>query len=151
MTQSTPIGPVSDDLTYRPISLYIALIGAGALAAGLCVWSLWRQFDWIVVVFLLGCLYATWVFSVQWRSHVTLDDQGLSLHSPIQRLRIEFRQIDAVHESGRITRRLVITYHPLRENGLVDLETLRATALPAVERQDELLAKLQARRTHSSA
>ncbi|MEJ5248972.1 MAG: hypothetical protein WHS90_14445 [Caldilinea sp.] len=138
-------------LTYRATSLYIALVGASALAVALCAWSLWRQFDWVVLVFLVGCLYAAWTFGVQWRSHVTLDDQGLSLHSPIQRLRIEFRQIDAVHESGRIARRLVVTYHPLQENGLLDLETLHATALPAVERQGELLATLQAQKSHPSS
>ena len=135
--------------TYRASSLYLALITASALAAGLCAWSLWRQFDWIVLLFLLGCLYATLTFSVQWRSHVALDAHGLSLHSPLRRHRIEFRQLDAVHEAGRVTRRLVVTYHPLQENGLVDLETLRAVALPAVERQDELLATLQTEGPHS--
>lgn len=133
---------------YRASSLYSVLIAAAAVAAGLCAWSLWNQFDWIVLLFLLGCLFATLTFAVQWRSSVTLDDRGLLLHSPLQRRRIEFRQIDAVHEAGRITRRLVITYHPLQANGLVDPETLRAMALPAVEQQNELLAALQAEGLH---
>lgn len=138
-----------DAKSYRASSLYLVLITAGTVAVGLCAWSLWRQFDWIVLLFLLGCLYATLTFSVQWRSHVTLDAYGLWLHSPLQRCRIEFRQLDAVHEAGRVTRRLVVTYHPLQENGLIDLETLRAVALPAVERQDELLATLQTEALYS--
>jgi len=131
---------------YRAASIYLFLLGASILAVLVCVWSLWVQFDWITLIFLFGCLYAAWTFGVQWRSRVALDLQGLSLHAPFQSQRVEYRQLDAAGEAGRLVRRIVVTYHPLRDNGLLDLDELRSVTLPAVDQQIELLALLEAKR-----
>ncbi len=136
----------SEPAHYRSTSVYIVMVGASALAALLCAWSLWVQFDWITLVFLVGCLYAAWSFGAQWRSSVTVDAQGFIVSAPFQSQRIEYRQIDDAGEAGRLVRRIVVTYHPLLGNGLLDLDDLHSVTLPAVDRQVELLALLESRR-----
>lgn len=131
---------------YRSTSVYIVMVGASTLAALLCAWSLWVQFDWITLVFLAGCLYAVWSFGVQWRSTVTLDAQGFIVRAPFRSWRVEYRQMDNAGEAGRLMRRIVVTYHPLLANGLLDLDELRSVTLPAVDRQVELLAWFESKR-----
>lgn len=55
---------------------------------------------------------------------------------------VELRQIAEVHSEGRLIPALLVLYHPRRDDGLFDHEQLRSLALPAVERQDALLAAL---------
>lgn len=131
--------------TYHPTPRYALLTSAGFLAALLCAWSLWQQFDWITLIFLIGCLFAAFSFGEQWRSVVVLDEHGLTLRSPIRVRSVAYRQLDGAVEAGRVVRGIVVTYHPLRENGLLDLEDLRSVTLPAVDQQMELLADLEAR------
>jgi hypothetical protein len=136
----------SEAVHYRSTSIYPLMVGASALAALFCAWSLWVQFDWITLIFLFGCLYAAWSFGLQWRSTVALDAQGLSVRAPFQSQRVEYRQLDDAGEAGRLVRRIVVTYHPLRDNGLLDLDELRSVTLPAVDQQVELLALLESKR-----
>lgn len=138
-------------LYYRSTSIYLVVVGASALAVLLCAWSLWMQFDWITLIFLPGCLYATWSFSVQWRTTVTLDAQGFTVRAPFQTQRVEYRQMDDAGEAGRLMRRIVVTYHPLRNNGLLDLEELHSVTLPTVDRQADLLALLESKRPQHRA
>lgn len=135
--------------SYRSTSLYTLLVSASVLASLLCAWSLWRQFDWITLLFLLGCLYAAFSYGVQWRSTVALDAHGFWLRTPLQTYRVEFRQLDGASEAGRIARRIVVTYHPLHDNGLLDLDDLRSVTFPAVDRQVELLTLLESKRLRS--
>jgi hypothetical protein len=135
--------------TYPATSRYALLTGAGGLAALLCAWSLTRQFDWITLIFLCGCLFAAFSFAVQWRSMVELDPKGFWLRSPLRTQRVEFRQLDGAVEAGRMARGIVVTYHPLHANGLLDLDDLHSVTLPAVEQHAELLALLVAKSSHS--
>lgn len=137
-------------LIYRPTGQYALLTAFGAAAALFCAWALWRQFDWITLIFMVGCLYAAAIFANQWAARVELDRHGLQLRTPLRRQRVEFRQIDSAAEAGRIARGIVVTYHPLTPDGLLDLDTLHSVALPAVEDQETLLAALQARRLRIS-
>ena len=136
--------------TYRPVERYAFLGGAGLLAALFCAWALWRQFDWITLLFCFGCLFAAASFGSQLLARVELDAAGLRLVSPFARRRVEFRQLDSATEAGRLLRVIVVTYHPLAPNGLLDLEDLHSVTLPAVNQQYELLAMLQARAPHPS-
>ncbi len=131
--------------TYRPTGQYGLLTAFGAAAAIFCAWALWRQFDWITLIFLFGCLFAALSFANQWASRVEIDAQGFWLHAPLRRRRVEFRQIDNAVEAGRIARGIVVTYHPLAPNGLLDLDELHSVALPAVAQQENLLEALRAR------
>lgn len=140
----TEVQPVN--VHYRSASIYLLMVGASALAVLLCAWSLWVQFDWITLIFLFGCLFAAWSFGVQWRSTVELDAQGFIVRAPFQTQRVEYRQLDDAGEAGRLVRRIVVTYHPLREHGLLDLDELRSVTLPAVEKQVELLTLLESKR-----
>lgn len=144
---------VSDEVTnvqpamllYHPTPRYALLTGAGAFAALLCAWSLWQQFDWFTLFFLGGSLFAALAFAAQWRTVIEVDAHGLWLRVPLRTQRVEYRQLDGAVEAGRIVRGIVVTYHPLRENGLLDLEDLRSVTLPAVERQYELLTLLESK------
>lgn len=136
--------------TYRPTGQYGLLTAFGVAAAIFCAWALWRQFDWITLIFMVGCLYAALVFGDQWAARVEIDGQGLRLHTPLHRRRVEFRQIDSATEAGRIARCIVVTYHPLASNGLLDLDTLHNVALPAVGDQEALLETLRGKRPRIS-
>lgn len=135
---------------YRATSMYALPAGAALLAAGLCAWALWQQFDWITLIFLLACLYAAFTYAIQWRSSVTLDAQGFWLRTPLQAQRVEFRQLDDAAIAGRVTHRIVVIYFPLRENGLLELDELRSVTLPAVDHQAELLSLLESKRPLSA-
>ena len=131
--------------TYHPTGQYGLLTAFGAGAAIFCAWALWRQFDGITLIFLFGCLFAAFSFATQWASRVEVDDRGFWLRAPLRSRRVEFRQLDSAVEAGRIVRGIVVTYHPLATNGLLDLDTLHSVALPAVAHQETLLEALRAR------
>jgi hypothetical protein len=135
---------------FHPTSRYVLLAGAGAAAALLCAWSLWQQFDWITLLFLGGCLFAALAFAAQSRTVVELDAQDLVVRAPLHTRRVDYRQLDGASEAGRIVRGIVVTYHPLRADGLLDLDDLHSVTLPAVERQYELLDQLEAKRPHTT-
>lgn len=135
-------------ITYRAVDRYALLGGAGLLAALFCAWALWRQFDWITLIFLFGCLFAAGAFGIQLRSRVEVDGEGLRLVAPFARRHVQFRQLDGATEAGRLLRVIVVTYHPLQENGLLDLDDLRSVTLPAVNQQYDLLELLEQRAPH---
>jgi hypothetical protein len=72
------------------------------------------------------------------------------LRTPLQTQRVEFRQLDDATVAGRVAHRIVVTYFPLRDNGLLDLDELRSLTLPAVDHQAELLALLESKRPLSA-
>lgn len=134
--------------TYRPTGQYGLLAAFGVGAAIFCAWALWRQFDWITLFFLFGCLFAALSFATRWASRVELDPQGFWLRAPLHNRRVEFRQLDGAVEAGRIVRSIVVTYHPLTTSGLLDLDELHSVDLPAVAHQETLLEALRARCPH---
>lgn len=128
---------------YRPVERYAFLGGAGLLAAIFCGWALWRQFDWITLLFFFGCLFAAGSFGVQLLARVEVDATGFRLETPLGSHAVDFRQIDSADEAGRLLRVIVVTYHPLLENGLLNLDDLHSVTLPAVTQQYVLLELLQ--------
>ena len=82
-------------------------------------------------------------------SRVEVDDRGLTLLQPLASpQQVQYRQLAEVSEEGRLQRVILLLYHPLRPDGLLDLDDLRSLALPALEEQSDLLEILQARTPH---
>ncbi|MBW7881105.1 MAG: hypothetical protein H3C34_00460 [Caldilineaceae bacterium] len=144
--QQHQLQPGTPDVAeYRPQPRYLLLAGAGLLAAALCGWSLWQNFDLFLLFFLAGSLLATFWFGAQLFSRIQTDDRSITLRRLGGQRRIEYRQLSDAGEAGRLIRGLVLLYHPLRDDGLVELDELRSLMLPAVENQEVLLQRLEER------
>ena len=145
MTTSPTAGPT----TYRPHARYVLITGIAASSVVALLWLLLRRLELASVLFLLfaaGLLF----FAVRSLfSRVEVDEHGLTLVRPLsQPLQVQFRQLAEVSEEGRLQRVILLLYHPLRPDGLVDLDDLHSLALPALEEQSDLLEILQARTPH---
>jgi hypothetical protein len=134
----------ADPQIYPSHRIYRLLTLVGVAVTILFIWTLTQDFDWIAFAFLLAAVAFTlvnmrWIFT-----SVELTPSGITRHDPLAAPQhIDFRQMVAVSESGRMTPGLSLVYYPVAESGLVDMEEPRSIFLPAVDRQDELLAILQ--------
>ena len=145
MTNRSTTPPVGQT-TYRPHPRYVLVTAIAALSIPALIWLLLRGVDLAGVLFLLfaaGLLF----FAVRGLlSHVEVDGHGLTLLQPLARPQaVQYRQLAEVSEEGRLQRVILLLYHPLRPDGLIELDDLRSLALPALEEQAELLEFLQAR------
>jgi hypothetical protein len=136
--------------TFRPHPRYVLIAGIAGLSMLVLLWLLWRRPELgsaLFFAFAAGLLF----FALRSLfSHVEVDEHGLTLFRPLARPQaVQFRQLVEVSEEGRFQRVLLLLYHPLRSNGLIDLDDLRSLALPALEEQPELFELLQARTPHS--
>jgi hypothetical protein len=117
------------------------------LCAGLAVlfgWELSRNFDFGYLFFLFICLVLAIVNLLHSASYVALNVAGITLHRPFRPTEcIEYRQLSAISEEGRLSRNLLIHYHPLAEPPLVDLDSVVGLALPVVVDQDALRETLE--------
>ena len=135
---------MTDALVYLPRRTYRLFAVAGAAVAMLFVWEIWNGFSLPTLFFLLAALgfvvvYLRWALM---RLELTAD--GLTLHAPLQPPRpILFRQIVTCVEAGRVTPGLSLVYWPATADGFVDTDAPRTLFLPAVARQEKLLASLQ--------
>ena len=150
MTNSpTPISSASPAI-YRPHARYVLITGIAALSVLALVWLLLRQLELAGVLFLFFAAGLLFFAGRSLLSRVEVDDHGLALVRPlVMPLRVQFRQLAEVSEEGRLQRVILLLYHPLRPDGLVDLDDLRSLALPALEAQSDLLEILQARTPHT--
>lgn len=131
---------------FRPHARYVLITGVAVFSVVTLLWLLLQRLELASVLFLLfaaGLLF----FAVRsLLSRVEVDEHGLTLVRPLARpLRVQFRQLAEVTEEGRLQRVILLLYHPLRSNGLVDLDDLHSLALPALEEQSDLLEILQSR------
>lgn len=121
--------------------LFALICGLLALTFG---WELSRGVEAGALVFLgvsIGLL--AW-FGREVGSSVTLEGRRLRLHRPFAAdTVVEFRQLAAVHQEGRIGASILLHYHPLAADGLVTLDEIRSLALPALVDQEELADLLQ--------
>jgi hypothetical protein len=126
--------------TYRFI--FILCLGLALLFA----WELWRVVTIGALLFLLISLaLALWAGRAL-TARVQLTANGLCRHSLLQTPHcVEFRQLVGVSEEGRFNLVLVLTYHPMLDNGLLDLDAIQTLMLPAVRQQETLLAQLRAK------
>ena len=144
-----PTTPTANQTIYRPHARYVLITGIAALSIPALIWLLLRGIDLAGVLFLIfavGLLF----FAVRGLlSRVEVDDRGLTLLQPLSGpQQVQYRQLAEVSEEGRLQRVILLLYHPLRPDGLIDLDDLRSLALPALEEQSDLLDMLQARAPH---
>lgn len=136
-------------MTYRAHPRYVLFAGVAGICVALFGWWLLQGYDLGTLLFLcigLGLLFTTLRSA---GSRVEADALGLTLFRPLAPpLRIHYRQVAQATEEGRIQRVIVVIYYPLGADGLVDLDTVRSQALPALEDQVELLHVLQTKMPH---
>jgi hypothetical protein len=128
--------------TARRIYQVFALIGI--LVTLLFVWTLTQTFDWMTLLFLIfAMLFA--VYNLRWMlTRTELTPSGLTLYEPFnQPIHVDFRQIVAVYETGRITPGVSIVYYRLADNGLIDIDDPNTLFLPALENQQEFMRILR--------
>ena len=112
----------------------------------LFAWELLNAFSLPVLFFLLAAagfavVYLRWALM-----RLELTAAGVTVHAPLQApLHILFRQMITCDEAGRIMPGLSLIYWPVSADGFVDTDAPRTLFLPAVARQEKLLAALQDR------
>ena len=148
MTNS-PTTPTANSTTYRPHARYVLITAVAALSIPALIWLLLRGVDLAGVLFLLFAVVLLFFAVRGLLSRVEVDERGLTLLQPLARPQVvQYRQLAEVSEEGRLQRVILLLYHPLRPDGLLDLDDLRSLALPALEEQSDLLEILQARAPH---
>jgi hypothetical protein len=142
--------PTANSTIYRPHARYVLITGIAALSVPALLWLLLQRIELASVLFLFFAIGLLFFAVRSLFSRVEVDDHGLMLVRPLGKpLRVQFRQLAEVSEEGRMQRVIILLYHPLRPDGLVDLDDLHSLALPALEAQLDLLETLQARTPHT--
>lgn len=135
---------MTDAPVYLPRPTYRLFAAGGAAVVLLFAWEILNGFSLSILFFLLAAFGFT-VVHLRWalmRLELTAD--GVTVHAPLQApLRILFRQMITFDEAGRITPGLSLVYWPISADGFVDTDVPRTLFLPAVARQEKLLAALQ--------
>ena len=121
---------------YRAHPRYLLLAGVALLCALALGWMLLRRFEWGGLIFLAFAAGLMVIAISGLLSRVEVIDHGIRVVRPLlPPLDIGFRQLSEVTEEGRLQRVILVLYHPLRHDGLVDTDDLRSQALPALEEQ----------------
>ncbi|MBI3957257.1 MAG: hypothetical protein HY328_00510 [Chloroflexi bacterium] len=136
---------MSEYRLYRPRRSYTLMAYGGVLVALLFAWEVGRNFAWPTLFFFVIALAFAAVNLRSATTQVELTPTGLTCHRrfAVSPLHIDFRQIVTVTQAGHMTTGISLIYYPLAANGLIDLDDPRSLFLPAMERQDELLAIVQ--------
>ena len=131
---------------FLPRPTYRLFSAGGAAVALLFAWELLNAFSLPVLFFLLAAVGFAVVY-LRWAlMRLELTAAGVTVHAPLQApLHILFRQMITCDEAGRIMPGLSLVYWPVSADGFVDTDAPRTLFLPAVARQEKLLATLQDR------
>ena len=129
---------------YLPRTTYRLFAAGGAIVALLFLWELLNGFSLSVLFYLLAATGFTVIY-VRWTlMRLELTAAGVTVRAPLQEpLHIQFRQMITCDEAGRFTPGLSLVYWPVTADGIVETEVPRTLFLPAVARQEKLLAALQ--------
>ena len=93
------------------------------ISLGIVIWAIWTLF-----------------------SRVELRKESITVRNPLgKRTTVEFRQVVNAIESGRMGNSISLLYHPIGEDGLIDLEDADTLFLPKVQNQSELLQHFRER------
>lgn len=143
--QEAPAAPESVFM-FRPSLRYAIFFVVATLVVLLFVVSLIGRFDWGSLFFLgVGLVGMGWSGELL-LSRVELDVDEIRLRRPWRKpQQVAFRQMDALHTAGRLFPAFVFTYHPLQPDGLLDLQSVEALTVPAVEEQELLIELLKVR------
>lgn len=91
------------------------------------------------IIGLAGGVWAGWMASTR----VELLDGALVLRRLFLTQRVDYPQIISISTQGRLLNVLTLLYHPRRQDGLVDTDSVRSLLAPGVTDQDELLDALE--------
>ena len=145
---------------YRPRRIYRLLAIAGVAVAMLFLWEIMNRFSVAALFFLLATIGFAVVYLRWTLMRLELTPDGLTVHAPLQPpLHILFRQMVTCAEAGRVTSGLSLVYWPMircshdarnlrcahieTADGFVDTDAPRTLFLPAVKRQEKLLAVMR--------
>lgn len=130
---------------FAPSGFYAVVMVLGIAVTALFGWELWRSPGLGELLFMgVGAGLTLWSLRAQ-TSQIAMMPDSLCLTRPWQEERcVAFRQLVSVVEAGRINPVLLLAYHPVQANGLLDLDSVETLELPAVRGQATLLARLQA-------
>lgn len=96
-------------------------------------------------LFTITSLVLALYFVRQAATRVTLTRRSVTRTMPLSTPQtVELRQLLSVSESGRAGNTLILLYHPVRRDGLLDLDEVRSLVLPALQEQEQLRAYLEA-------
>ena len=132
---------------FLPRPAYRLYSAGGAAVALLFAWEFMAEFSLPALFFLLVALGFAVVY-LRWAlMRLDLTADGVIVHAPPQAPRqLLFRQMITCVEAGRIMPGLSLVYWPVNADGLVDTDDApRTLFLPALARQEQLLAALQER------
>ena len=137
---------MTDTPVYLPRSTYCLFAAGGAAVALLFLREILNEFNLPSLFFLLGAI-AFALIHVRWAlMRLALTADGVIVRAPLQApMQIQFRQMITCEEAGRFVPGVSLVYWPISADGIVETDVPRAMFLPAVARQDELLAALQER------
>jgi len=135
-----------DAPVYLPRTTYRLFALGGAAVALLFLREILNGFSLPSLFFLVGAI-AFALIHVRWalmRMELTAD--GVTVRAPMQATtQIQFRQMITCEEAGRFMPGVSLVYWPVSAEGIVVMDVPRTLFLPALARQDELLAALQER------
>lgn len=139
--------PLIEPTTFHPHRRYLLLAGASFGVAALFAWELIRSgVSAEIVLFLVALVLTGLSYTRSALTSVHLTAQQITIAPPMfGRSSIEYRQLVSVSQDGRLFDVIVLIYHPLREDGLLDLDAVRSCNLPAVVDQDVLYDYLKER------
>lgn len=137
---------MTDAPVFVPRPTYRLFAGCGAAVALLFLREILDRFSLSALFFLLVAVAFSVVY-LRWAlMRLELTSAGVTVHAPLQRpLQILFRQMIDCVEAGRITPGLSLVYCAVTADGIVDTDAPRTLFLPAVARQEKLLAALEER------
>lgn len=100
-----------------------------------------RSSNWPLIV---GAFVLAAVTVPRALASVDLQEGLLSLNMPLRAPKqVQLRQLVGFERSGRMGRSLILRYHPLNEQGLVDVASELFLGLPPLEMQTDLEAQLE--------
>jgi hypothetical protein len=136
-------------MTYTGHVLYRLLTVLCVVLVALFGWQLSQRWDWGALLFLVVAAWSALRCIILMLTKIEVDEERVQVLAPLTAPRsLEFRQCAAVYEEGRGLQSILLLYHPRAETGLLALDEERTFALPAVNRQAELLATLTERVNH---
>lgn len=129
--------------SYPAQSIYRAMALVSLIVAGLFTWDLAQGFEPGSLLFFAVSIGAMgWSIRLGW-TRTTLTPEQLVVEPPLTSpIHIEYGQILSVSEEGRMTKSIVVAYHPRTADGLLDLDRAKAISLPAVQNQEALYEEL---------
>lgn len=137
---------MTDAPVYLPRTTYRLFAAGGAAVVLLFLWELLKGFSLPTLFFLVGAIAFTLIYARWALMQLELTADGVTVRAPLQATQqIQFRQMIICEEAGRFMPGVSLVYWPVSADGIVDTEVPRTQFLPAVARQEELLAALQER------